>query len=163
GTASRIPRRRPSTTRSSSTPGGSTPTRTRPCGGGGSNDLPGPRLGSPPRCSPTSCAGCRSSCPPCSASLCSISSSCRPPPAAPGGRVGRMLARLEGTAVGATTRFSGGGSGGELMQRGSANRSNSNSTENNSTYRGARGLPPELIKRIEKMYGFDKPVGERFL
>ncbi len=32
-----------------------------------------------------------------------------------------------------------------------------------SSYRGARGLPPELIRRIEKMYGFDKPVGERFL
>ncbi len=81
--------------------------------------------------------------------------------AAPGGPVEQMIARLEGTAVGATARFSGGGSGGELMQRG--NRNNSNSSENNSTYRGARGLPPELIKRIEKMYGFDKPVGERFL
>jgi microcin C transport system permease protein len=30
------------------------------------------------------------------------------------------------------------------------------------TYRGARGLPKELIERIEKMYGFDKPMHERF-
>jgi microcin C transport system permease protein len=29
-------------------------------------------------------------------------------------------------------------------------------------YRGARGLPKELIQRIEKMYGFDKPAHERF-
>jgi ABC-type microcin C transport system permease subunit YejB len=29
--------------------------------------------------------------------------------------------------------------------------------------RGARGLPPELIERIRKQYGFDKPAGERFL
>src|SRR5260370_4800631 len=32
-----------------------------------------------------------------------------------------------------------------------------------SAYRGARGLPKELVQRIERMYGFDKPVWERFL
>lgn len=31
-----------------------------------------------------------------------------------------------------------------------------------SNYRGAQGLDPELIKEIEKMYGFDKPAHERF-
>jgi microcin C transport system permease protein len=31
-----------------------------------------------------------------------------------------------------------------------------------STYRGAQGLDPDLILRIEKMYGFDKPASERF-
>ena len=75
--------------------------------------------------------------------------------AAPGGPVEQMIARIEGTAVGATERFSGSSAGGEMMQRGQ-------SQENNSTYRGARGLPPELIQRIEKMYGFDKPIYERF-
>nr|MDT0253541.1 microcin C ABC transporter permease YejB [Endozoicomonas sp.] len=30
-------------------------------------------------------------------------------------------------------------------------------------YRGRRGLDPELIKDIEKLYGFDKPAHERFL
>lgn len=32
-----------------------------------------------------------------------------------------------------------------------------------SKYRGARGLDPELIERLEKEYGFDKPPLERFL
>jgi microcin C transport system permease protein len=78
--------------------------------------------------------------------------------AAPGGPVEQMIARLEGTAVGATERFSGSASGGELMQR-----QQQGDTSGGSTYRGARGLPKELIQRIEKMYGFDKPVWERFL
>jgi len=78
--------------------------------------------------------------------------------AAPGGPVEQMIAQLEGTAVGATERFSGSASGGELMQR-----PQQSDTSGGSTYRGARGLPKELIQRIEKMYGFDKPVWERFL
>ena len=32
-----------------------------------------------------------------------------------------------------------------------------------SVYRGARGLDPELIKEIERSFGFDKPVHERFI
>ena len=32
-----------------------------------------------------------------------------------------------------------------------------------STYIGARGLPPEFIAELEKEYGFDKPPVERFL
>src|SRR5208283_2005024 len=32
----------------------------------------------------------------------------------------------------------------------------------NSRYRGARGLDPELIKSLEKQFGFDKPPAERF-
>ena len=31
-----------------------------------------------------------------------------------------------------------------------------------SQYRGARGLDPEFIQEIERMYGFDKPMYERF-
>ena len=77
--------------------------------------------------------------------------------AAPGGPVEQMIARLEGTAVGATERFSGSASGGETMQRQPSEGSGG------SAYRGARGLPKELIQRIERMYGFDKPVGERFM
>jgi microcin C transport system permease protein len=82
--------------------------------------------------------------------------------AAPGGPVEQMIARLQGTAVGATERFSGGSSG-EMMRGGNTNRNEASSVGGNTTYRGARGLSPELIKRIEKMYGFDKPIGERFL
>ena len=76
--------------------------------------------------------------------------------AAPGGPVEQMLARIEGTAVGATERFSGSASGGEMMRQ-------ANTEQSGGAYRGARGLPPELILRIERMYGFDKPIGERFL
>ncbi|MDF7670264.1 microcin C ABC transporter permease YejB [Orbaceae bacterium ESL0721] len=32
-----------------------------------------------------------------------------------------------------------------------------------STYRGARGLDPEIIQLIEKQYGFDKPIIERYI
>jgi microcin C transport system permease protein len=77
--------------------------------------------------------------------------------AAPGGPVEQMIARLEGTAVGATERFSGSASGGEIMQRPPSEASGG------GAYRGARGLPKELVQRIERMYGFDKPVWERFL
>jgi microcin C transport system permease protein len=77
--------------------------------------------------------------------------------AAPGGPVEQMIARLEGTAVGATERFSGSASGGELIQQ------PQKEGAGGSTYRGARGLPKEVIQRIERMYGFDKPIWERFL
>ncbi|PTQ73667.1 microcin C ABC transporter permease YejB [Pseudomonas sp. GV071] len=66
--------------------------------------------------------------------------------AAPGGPVEQMIAKLEGFE-GATSRISGGGS--EVSVAG-------------SNYRGAQGLDPELVKEIEKMYGFDKPAPERF-
>src|SRR3569623_1328021 len=31
-----------------------------------------------------------------------------------------------------------------------------------SNYRGAQGLDPEFIKKLEKQFGFDKPAYERF-
>jgi microcin C transport system permease protein len=76
--------------------------------------------------------------------------------AAPGGPVEQMMAQIQGTAVSATERFSGSATGGETVRSTSGDSSS-------GTYRGARGLPRELIERIEKMYGFDKPIGERFL
>src|SRR5215472_12158560 len=72
---------------------------------------------------------------------------------APGGPVEQMIAKIQGKGVNATDRFAGGGAG-ELIQR--------PQSDQNSAYRGARGLPPELIHRIERMYGFDKPIYERF-
>ncbi|MBX9943061.1 MAG: microcin C ABC transporter permease YejB [Reyranella sp.] len=78
--------------------------------------------------------------------------------AAPGGPVEQMLAQIQGTSVDATERFSGSTSGGETLNKAAAD-----SSGGGGTYRGARGLPKELIARIEKMYGFDKPVHERFL
>jgi microcin C transport system permease protein len=71
---------------------------------------------------------------------------------APGGPVEQTLAQIKGQATDATSRVTGGGSD---VGRGSGG-------GEGSTYRGARGLPPELIKRIEKQYGFDKPIHERF-
>jgi microcin C transport system permease protein len=79
--------------------------------------------------------------------------------AAPGGPVEQMLARIQGTSVDATERFSGSASGGETLKKSAADGSGGGA----GAYRGARGLPRELVERIEKMYGFDKPVGERFL
>jgi microcin C transport system permease protein len=76
--------------------------------------------------------------------------------AAPGGPVEQMMAQIQGTAISATERFSGSSSGGETVRSSSGDASS-------GTYRGARGLPKEMIERIEKMYGFDKPIGERFL
>lgn len=82
--------------------------------------------------------------------------------AAPGGPVERMIAEIRGTAVDATARIT--GSGGEQAPGGGTeSRSSSRSgDESASQYRGARGLPPELIKDLERQFGFDKPPLERF-
>jgi microcin C transport system permease protein len=75
--------------------------------------------------------------------------------AAPGGPVEQMISQIQGTAVDATERFSGSSSGGETVRSATGD-------SGGGAYRGARGLPKELIERIEKMYGFDKPIVERF-
>ena len=75
----------------------------------------------------------------------------------PGGPVEQMIAQMTGTAVESTARFSGGGEG-ETLE---FNRDNSTSV-NDSKYRGAQGLDPDIIKEIEKMYGMDKPAHQRF-
>ncbi len=77
----------------------------------------------------------------------------------PGGPVEQAIAQLQGTAVDATARISGASQGESTPQSGQANRPGGSAS---STYRGARGLDPELIKEIEKLYGFDKPAHERF-
>jgi len=72
--------------------------------------------------------------------------------AAPGGPVELMIARIKGTAVEATARV--GSAGGETSgQAGAAT----------GKYRGARGLDPDLIRQLEKLYGFDKPAYVRFV
>lgn len=71
--------------------------------------------------------------------------------AAPGGPVEQTIARLQGLDGSAASRM-GSGSGSEV----------SSATSSGSGYRGAQGLPPELIADIEKQYGFDKPAPERF-
>ena len=80
--------------------------------------------------------------------------------AAPGGPVERLIAEIQGTAVQATARISG-AAGGEGAGQGRSQRFGGGESTV-SKYRGARGLDPELIEEIEKLYGFDKPPVERF-
>ncbi|HMK79696.1 MAG TPA: microcin C ABC transporter permease YejB [Xanthobacteraceae bacterium] len=78
---------------------------------------------------------------------------------APGGPVEQVIARLSGTDTGATSRISG-SPGGDFGARGNAP---SGAGAVNSKYRGAQGLDPEFIKKLEQQFGFDKPAYERFL
>ncbi len=68
----------------------------------------------------------------------------------PGGPIEQIIAELENPA-GQTARET--GAGGELQSSG----------QTNSKYRGASGLDPEFIKKLEVQFGFDKPPAERFL
>jgi microcin C transport system permease protein len=67
--------------------------------------------------------------------------------AAPGGPVEQMIAKVKGLDVSSTARVS--GQGVETMGA--------------KDKRGSQGLDPEFIARINKLYGFDKPIGERFV
>ena len=81
---------------------------------------------------------------------------------APGGPVEQALAQIEGMAVDATARISGTGQGEISSQGGESGLGSGTSVSVNHSYRGARGLDPELVREIEKLYGFDKPAYERF-
>ncbi len=81
---------------------------------------------------------------------------------APGGPVEQVIAQLSGTVVGATARI-GGTSGAEVGTGGQAGPGAGGATPVTSKYRGAQGLDPEFIAQMEKQFGFDKPVHERFL
>jgi microcin C transport system permease protein len=77
---------------------------------------------------------------------------------APGGPVERVLAQLSGSDTGATSRISGGGNDFGNRQLQGAGQLDAV----NSKYRGAQGLDPAFIKKLEKQFGFDKPAYERF-
>ncbi|MCG8359404.1 MAG: microcin C ABC transporter permease YejB [Kiloniellales bacterium] len=80
---------------------------------------------------------------------------------APGGPVEQMIAQIQGEAVGATERFT--GSGSDIRgAEGRAESGQAGSSAVTSKYRGAQGLEPQVIEEIERMFGFDKPVHERF-
>ena len=68
---------------------------------------------------------------------------------APGGPVDQMIAQLTGQVGGASNRIAGAQSAPTPM-------------EGTTQYAGAVGLDPELIKAIEKQFGFDKPLHERY-
>lgn len=79
---------------------------------------------------------------------------------APGGPVEQMIAKIQGMNTSATQRFSGGGSDVGLQAQQNMQMTMSSGA---SKYRGAQGLDPEFIKSIEKQFGFDKPIGERYV
>ena len=78
---------------------------------------------------------------------------------APGGPIEQIIAEVSGTDAGTTGRISGGGS--EVSGGSSQNSAGSTATDNG--YRGAQGLDPEFIKELERQFGFDKPLHERFI
>jgi microcin C transport system permease protein len=73
--------------------------------------------------------------------------------AAPGGPVEQMIAQVRGEAIDPTARFAGTDVG-DAPRRAPG--------DEGTQYRGARGLDPDFIAEIERMYGFDKPAHERF-
>lgn len=81
--------------------------------------------------------------------------------AAPGGPVEQIIAQINragmDTTSGALGRISGAG-GSDL-----AAKLDTSTASQQSAYRGARGIDPELIKDLEMQYGFDKPPLTRFL
>ncbi|MFA7414007.1 MAG: microcin C ABC transporter permease YejB [Rhizobium sp.] len=74
---------------------------------------------------------------------------------APGGPVEQVIAQLTGQGDSADQRLTGGG---DML-----NQQQFGADEMNSRYRGAQGLDPELIAKLEKQFGFDKPPLTRFL
>jgi len=80
---------------------------------------------------------------------------------APGGPVEQQIAKLTGQGTDITERITRSGTG-ETLDSGKSSPSISGSTSINSKYRGAQGLDPEFIAQLEKQYGFDKPLHERF-
>lgn len=78
---------------------------------------------------------------------------------APGGPVEQIIAKIQGINTSATQKFSGGGTDTSFQ---SQQQQMSLSGSGASKYRGAQGLDPEFIKSLEKQFGFDKPMHERF-
>ena len=80
---------------------------------------------------------------------------------APGGPVEQVIARMNGMGNGVADRISGGGSDNMSAQQ-VLDRNVGTASGTASKYRGAQGLDPEFIKSLEKQFGFDKPLPERF-
>src|SRR2546425_121510 len=80
--------------------------------------------------------------------------------AAPGGPVDLMIARLRGHVGEATARVAGTGAsetaGGRLARPGAGG-------DEDGVTRAAQGVDPDLVRQLEKQFGFDKPAGQRFV
>jgi len=66
----------------------------------------------------------------------------------PGGPIEQLISKLERTDQ-TDAKLNGGNE-------------NIGASDANSTYRGARGIDPDVIKKWEKQFGFDKPAPQRF-
>src|ERR1700740_388462 len=71
---------------------------------------------------------------------------------APGGPVERVIAQLSGSDTGASSRISG-SAGGDFSSRGQGQGQGAQFDASTSKYRGAQGLDPEFIKKLEKQFG----------
>jgi microcin C transport system permease protein len=71
---------------------------------------------------------------------------------APGGPVQQMLSKIRGQSSDINNRLGGEGEFNGPMP----------SSEDQHFYKGAQGIDPQLIKELEKQFGFDKPPLERF-
>ncbi|MFC5387638.1 microcin C ABC transporter permease YejB [Aquamicrobium segne] len=78
---------------------------------------------------------------------------------APGGPVEQVVARLTGQGGDSSDRL--GSGGGSDLGMGAGFEAGGGAVS--SKYRGAQGLDPEFIARLEQQFGFDKPPLERFV
>ncbi|MFV0421039.1 microcin C ABC transporter permease YejB [Oleidesulfovibrio sp.] len=78
---------------------------------------------------------------------------------APGGPVEQYLLKLEGADTVFMERL--GGEGGDAGVD-VVSIDGESGTGGNGAYKGHRGLAPEVIEEVRRMYGFDKPIHERF-
>ena len=78
----------------------------------------------------------------------------------PGGPIEQIIAKMQGTDTDSTGRISG-NTGNEAGGNSQTQGGGGDATA--YKYRGAQGLDPEFIKSLERQFGFDKPVHERFL
>ena len=76
---------------------------------------------------------------------------------APGGPVEQAIAQLTGEGGVITERITRSGGGEERLL------TTSNQDSPTSRYRGAQGLEPAFIEELERRFGFDKPMHERFV
>lgn len=74
---------------------------------------------------------------------------------APGGPIDQVLAKLSGQGAEITERIT--------QNKDDLAPSVDSQASNNSKYKGAQGLDPELIKELEVQFGLDKPLHKQFL
>jgi microcin C transport system permease protein len=76
--------------------------------------------------------------------------------AAPGGPIDVVVAQIKGLNTDATARFTGAGAGDIQGQGGAPGQGGDERS------RAGRGIDPEIIRDLERQFGFDRPIVERF-